>query len=79
MKQFWTELCLELDSEEWKCPTDQKHIIDHSVYTKYRNMSLPLTSKHGGAPFKRISGDPFDESDACPTEQEAKDSAPQYH
>jgi hypothetical protein len=30
MKQFWTDLCLELDSEEWKCPTDKKHIIDLS-------------------------------------------------
>ena len=63
MKQFWTDLCLELDSEEWKCPTDKKHIIDHSVYTNNRNMRLPLASKRGGAPFKRISGDPFDESD----------------
>ncbi len=31
MKQFWTDLRLELDSEKWKCPTDQKHIIEHST------------------------------------------------
>ena len=73
MKQFWTDLCLELDSEEWKCPTDKKHIIDLSVYTKYRNMRLPLASKRGGAPFKRISGDPFDESDDFTSEYADED------
>jgi hypothetical protein len=73
MKQFWTDLCLELDGEEWKCPTDKIHIIDLSVYTKNRNMRLPLASKRGGAPFKRISGDPFDESDDFTSEYADED------
>jgi hypothetical protein len=73
MKRFWNDLCLELDSEEWKCPTGKQHIIDLSVYTKYRNMRLPLASKRGGAPFKRISGDPFDESDDFTSEYADED------
>jgi len=56
----------ETEADEWHWVKDGKkkeHIIDMSVYSRYRPMRLPLCCKSGGAPFVRISGDPFDEND----------------
>lgn len=63
-----TEADAETDTEadEWHWVKDGKkkeHVIDMSVYSRYRPMRLPLCCKSGGAPFVRISGDPFDEND----------------
>ena len=68
MKAFWEALAREeLAGSEWywtkksACGGEETrlHVIDMAVYTKNRNMRLPLCMKRGGVAFVRISGDPL--------------------
>jgi hypothetical protein len=66
MKVFWKRIQDRLSDDEWYWDNKGKrtHILDMAVYTRNRLIRLPLCSKRGGTPFKRINGDPFDENDA---------------
>jgi hypothetical protein len=66
MKAFWKRIQDRLSDDEWYWDNKGKrtHILDMAVYTRNRLIRLPLCSKRGGTPFKRINGDPFDENDA---------------
>ena len=65
MKAFWKRIQDRLSDDEWHWQNKHKrtHILDMGVYTRNRLIRLPLCSKRGGTPFKRINGDPFDEND----------------
>ena len=87
MRAFWEGFKAQLknhdakadaEADEWHWVKDGKkkeHVIDMSVYSRYRPMRLPLCCKSGGAPFVRISGDPFDENDAFTAEFAEDDPA----
>ena len=66
MKRFWQQIKTLLSDAGcyWDNKDKQTHILDMGVYTRNRLIRLPLCSKRGGTPFKRINGDPFDENDA---------------
>jgi hypothetical protein len=66
MKRDWQKIKTLLSDAGcyWDNKDKQTHILDMGVYTRNRLIRLPLCSKRGGTPFKRINGDPFDENDA---------------
>ena len=91
MRAFWEGFKAQLknpdaeadaEADEWHWVKKNKngkkkaeHVIDMSVYSRYRPMRLPLCCKSGGAPFVRISGDPYDESDDLTAEFAEDDPA----
>jgi len=66
MKAFWGRVRDRLSGAEWYWDNkgNPTHILDMAVYTRNRLIRLPLCSKRGGAPFKRISGPPSEKNDA---------------